>query len=184
MGKSKHKHYSFTGFVIKSVPFLLMMLLTAGCTRRASYPAPAPDQAFSLSERLEKIKMTDLDGRAFTLRNLAGKPVFLNFWATWCGPCKSEMASIQTVSRQLNEDIVFLAVSSEDPAKIRAYLEKQAFSFEVAHLDIPYIEAYVVTLPTTLLIDRNGRLVSEEEGFRIWTDYTNLEKLKALASKK
>lgn len=150
---------------------------------RHTYPLPA-NQAITLSERLGKIKMTDLKGRPVTLHNLAGKPVFLNFWATWCGPCVSEMQSIEAVYQQFKNDIVFLAVSNEDPAKIRSHIEKHKFSIEFARLDIAYIDAYVVTLPTTLLIDADGRLVSEEEGFRIWTQYNNVEKLKALAGKK
>ncbi len=161
---------------------LLVVVLAISChAPRVSQPVPPSVQ---LSERLEKIKMTDGKGRPLTLHDLAGKPVFLNFWATWCRPCVSEMQSVEEVYEQFKNDIVFLAVSNEDPDKIRSFQEANKFSFQFAHLDIGYIDAYIINLPTTLLIDPAGRLVSEEEGLRIWTQYNNLEKLKALAKMK
>lgn len=161
---------------------LLAVLLACSCT--ASRPAPPAAPQTPLDERLEKIRMSDLKGRPLNLHKLSGKPVFLNFWATWCGPCVSEMQSIETVYQQYKNEVVFLAVSTEDPAKIRAFIDKHKLSFDFAHLDIEYIDAYIVTMPTTLLIDRNGRLMLEEEGFRIWTDYNNLEKVKKLAARR
>ncbi len=147
-------------------------------------PVPQTSSRIPLDERLEKIKMTDLKGRPFTLHQLVGKPVFLNFWATWCGPCVSEMQSIESIYQQYKNDIAFLAVSNEDPAKIRSFIEKHRLSFDFAHLDIDYTDAYVITMPTTLLIDNRGKLVHEEEGFRDWAQYNNLGKLKALVQGK
>lgn len=159
--------------------FLGIIILLLSCKT-----APPPATSARLDERLEKIKMTDLKGRPLSLRQMTGKPVFLNFWATWCGPCVSEMQSIEAVYQQFKNDIVFMAVSNEDPAKIRSFLQKHRFSFEFVRLDITYLDAYIVTMPTTLLIDANGRLIAEEEGFRVWTQYNNLEKLKAMVKTK
>ena len=156
----------------------LFTFLFASCQTSAPKPAIPIIQ---LDERLEKIKMTDLKGKPFSLHQLAGKPVFLNFWATWCRPCVSEMQSIEEVSRQFKDEIVFLSVSPEDIAKIKAFQQDQKFSFDLAQLNIDFIDAYVIALPTTLLINRKGELVAEEEGLRIWTQPNNLEKLKALA---
>lgn len=159
--------------------FLGVIILLLSCKT-----AQPPATSTRLDERLEKIKMTDLKGRPLTLRQMTGKPVFLNFWATWCGPCVSEMQSIEAVYQHFKNDIVFLAVSAEDPVKIRSFLQKHRFSFEFARLDITYLDAYIVTMPTTLLIDADGRLIAEEEGFREWTQYNNLEKLNAMVKTK
>jgi thiol-disulfide isomerase/thioredoxin len=166
----------------KSFCYILIMITGLICSCNPGHSAvKKPLKAVQLSERLQKIKMTDLKGRALTLQELAGKPVFLNFWATWCGPCISEMQSIESVYQQFKNDIVFLAVSNEDPVAIRSFMEKNKFTFEVAHLNMDYIDAYIVTMPTTLLIDASGRLIAEEEGFRDWTQYNNFEKLKVLS---
>ena len=167
----------------KSIYYSLVLAACLAFSCRTSRSGARPDQAAPLSARLAKIKMTDLNGRPFSLQQLAGKPVFLNFWATWCRPCLSEMASIETVYQQFKKDIVFLAVSDEDSGKIRSFADKQNFSFEFARLEVPFIDVYVVSLPTTLLIGSDGQLIAEEEGLRIWTQFNNLEKLKALAKK-
>ncbi|MFN0035279.1 MAG: TlpA family protein disulfide reductase [Saprospiraceae bacterium] len=162
--------------------FLLLALFAANCSGPHRTPAPSPKPS-SMSERLAKIKMTDLDGLPLTLRDFAGKPVFLNFWATWCGPCVSEMKSIEDASKQFKDDIVFLAVSTESPALIQSFAKKHKLSFKFARLDISYLDAYVVVLPTTMLIDANGQLVAEEEGFRVWNDPSSIQKLRSLAKK-
>lgn len=162
--------------------FLLATLININCSspgRTAGAPAKPADPG----ESLAKIKMTDLDGKPLALKDFAGKPVFLNFWATWCGPCVSEMKSIEAASKQFKDDIVFLAVSNEPPALIKSYLTKNKLSFRFAQLSVSYLDVYVVALPTTMLIDSNGQLVEEEEGFRNWSSPDSIEKLKLLAKK-
>jgi len=167
----------------KSIQFILLLCLFATqCTgpKQATAPVSKPD---SISARLEKVKLTDLDGKPVSLADYAGKPVFLNFWATWCGPCVSEMGSIEKASQQFKEEIIFLAVSNESPALIKSYLKKNRYNFNFARFEGSYLDLYVVALPTTLLIDANGQLVSEEEGFRNWTSASSLELLSSLLKK-
>ncbi len=175
MGKSRLK-LSIAG-ICGSIVLLLLACTPARKTGASAEPAPAVD----LDDRLARIRMRTLDGKPFSLQNSVGKPVFLNFWATWCRPCVSEMESIEAAYSQYKNDIVFIAVSPEEPAKIRDFQKAHPFSFQFAQLDMTFLDAFVVKLPTTLLIDRAGKLVSEEEGLRIWTQYNNLEKIKALA---
>lgn len=133
-----------------------------------------------LDERLTKITMTDLDGKRISLADFAGKPIFLNFWATWCGPCVSEMKSIEAVSQQFKKDIVFLAASTESPEKIRSFRQKNPFHFQFVQLNVSYLDLYVLKLPTTFLINKKGELVAEAEGYRDWSDPANREKLRRL----
>ncbi|MBK6996049.1 MAG: TlpA family protein disulfide reductase [Lewinellaceae bacterium] len=98
--------------------------------------------------------MTDLEGKPVSLSRFCRKTRFLNFWATWCGPCVSEMGSLKSFPA-VQDQIVFLAVSNESPALIKSYL-KNKFSFNFAHLDVTYLDVYVVSLPTTMLIDGKG----------------------------
>lgn len=161
---------------------ILLTLFSIQCSSSKQAITP-PAKPSNFNERLAKIKMTDLDGKPVNLQDFTGKPIFLNFWATWCGPCVSEMGSIEKVSQQFKDDIVFLAVSNESPALIKSYLKKNKFSFKFARLDVSYLDVYVVSLPTTMLIDGKGQLVEEEEGFRDWSSASSVEKLKLLAGK-
>lgn len=166
-------------FIVKILIFGIA-LGTLNChTGHKISQEPAPK--IELSERLSLVKMTDLKGKPFTLHQFGGKPVVLNFWATWCRPCISEMESLEAVYQQYKDRVVFLAVSSEPMEKIKAFQSGHDFHFEFAQLNIEYIDAYVTSLPTTFLISRDGQLVSEEEGLRVWTHEDNLGKIAALA---
>jgi thiol-disulfide isomerase/thioredoxin len=115
----------------------------------------------------------------FTIKDMAGnrinasqfkdKVIFLNLWATWCGPCRAEMEGIQRLyANTHNDKIVFLMLSidaDKDQAKIIAYLKKKAFTFPVYQpsgtlpslLDVP-------SIPTTFIISRKGKIIKKEVG--------------------
>lgn len=162
-------------------PLLFACLLLTQCSgpQRSASPIPSSDSSDS-KEQLRRIKMSDLDGKPLELAAFAGKPIFLNFWATWCGPCVSEMKSIEKASLQFKDKISFLALSNEDPSLIKSYVKKNKYSFQFAHLDVTYLDVFVTGLPTTLLIDSKGEIVSVEQGFRDWADPGSIDQLKAL----
>jgi thiol-disulfide isomerase/thioredoxin len=115
----------------------------------------------------------------FTVRNAAGerlkfdqykdKVIFLNLWATWCGPCRAEMPTIQSLYEKVDStNVVFVMLSIDrdsDEPKITRYIDKFEYTFPVyrpsgyltSQLDIPNI-------PTTLIISKDGRIVSKEIG--------------------
>lgn len=168
--------------------FLGILAFMVACgTSLKSYPVkPNPDDtipSIPVDNRLDKLKLSELSGQAIHLKDYYCKPVFLNFWATWCAPCRSEMTTIEEVSKQFKDDIIILLASDEDTSTIQSFLADHKFDLHFIHMDVPFIDAYIVELPTTFLIDRNGKLVEEEEGFRIWTDPGNMEKLKKLLKK-
>jgi thiol-disulfide isomerase/thioredoxin len=98
-----------------------------------------------------------------------GKVVFLNVWATWCGPCRREMPTIEALYKKMNTsgvEFVMLSVDREsDRQKIASYIDKYDYTFPVyrpsgyltAQLNVPGI-------PTTFVIDKKGNIVSKEIG--------------------
>ncbi|MFN0214238.1 MAG: TlpA family protein disulfide reductase [Saprospiraceae bacterium] len=171
--------------MISKSHLLAIALLSLG-TIQCSQPrisVEAPPKPAGSKEHLSKVKLTDLDGNPLNLKDFVGKPVFLNFWATWCGPCVSEMASIEKASQQFKDKILFLAASNESPALIKSYVNKNKLSFMFARLEVTYLDAYVLVLPTTFLIDANGELVQQEEGFRNWNSAESTGYLESLLKK-
>lgn len=163
--------------------FLVLSIFNANCSapKPSTRPSTEPTaRVMSLDERFANVRLTNLEGKPVSLSDYAGKPVFLNFWATWCGPCIGEMPTIETVSKQFKDEIVFVAVSNESASVIKSWLKKNPYTFEFVRMEGSFLDAYVVSLPTTMLLDRKGQLVTEEVGFRSWNSKHSVELLQSL----
>lgn len=95
------------------------------------------------------------------LSDYRGKPVLLNFWATWCESCREEMPALQELSRRLaSKGAVVLGVSLDEEAPpVRAFVKTHRLTFQLAIADRKVVADYAVRgLPTTYLIDAQGRI--------------------------
>lgn len=109
-----------------------------------------------------------LDGRNVDFNEFKGKPVFLNLWATWCGPCRAEMPSIQKLYENVNKDsiaFVILSLDAEDQLqKVGKYVESKEFTFPVFIAgDLPS-QLQVKMIPSTFVVDKNGILAYKKSG--------------------
>lgn len=102
-----------------------------------------------------------LDGKQVNLSDYKGKKVMLNFWATWCPPCKKEMPDMQKYSQQAGDDVVILAVNIDPENDVQAFVEDNGITFTIP-LDSqsakdPVNERYkILSIPTTYFIDSKG----------------------------
>ena len=113
----------------------------------------------------------DAEGNAVRLSAYAGKPVVLNFWASWCGPCKSEMPDFDAAHQELGEDVQFLMINMTDGSRetvdtASAYVAEQGFTFPVFYdTESEAALAYgAYSLPTTYFIDAEGYAVARGVG--------------------
>jgi thiol-disulfide isomerase/thioredoxin len=126
----------------------------------------------------------DENGRSVAVSDLKGKVVFINFWASWCPPCRAEMPSINAMYNKLKDDdrFVFLFVSEDDNfAAAKNYMQKNNFALPVFNSsgNIP-AEVYNGTLPTTTILDKDGNIVMMHEGMANYNSEKFLKQLKAL----
>lgn len=113
----------------------------------------------------------DAEGNAVRLSDYAGKPVVLNFWASWCGPCKSEMPDFDAAYQELGENVQFLMINMTDGSRetvdtASAYVAEQGFTFPVFYdTESEAALAYgAYSLPTTYFIDAEGYAVARGVG--------------------
>jgi len=123
-------------------------------SQREAAPAvghPAPD--FTLQT---------LNGGTLALNDLAGTPVVLNFWATWCGPCRNEMPALQAASERFGDRVRILGVDqAEDAATVQAYIDELGITFTIpmdAEQRVSSELYNVQGLPTTYFIDAEGKI--------------------------
>ena len=119
------------------------------------------------------LALEDLEGRSHTLETYRGKVVLINFWATWCEPCREEMPSIERLRRSLDgRPFVVLAVNlAEPPSRIRGYLEKMPLRFTVL-LDRDTVAAKAWKariLPSTYIVGPDGKIRYSYVGELDWS---------------
>ncbi len=145
------------GLAIGLVVFVgLPSAQSAGATASGGTAAAAP----IVGSPAPDFKLQNIAGQAVTLSGLKGKPVLINFWATWCGPCRIEMPAIEAAYQQHRaEGFTVLAVDADEPLDIvAAFVKELGLSFEVLLdpgnivNDVYRVRAY----PTSYFVNRNG----------------------------
>jgi thiol-disulfide isomerase/thioredoxin len=145
--------------------FLLRQLMATGLFN----PSMDKPEAGTASQANADFDFTDGKGSVQSTSSLRGKVVFINFWASWCPPCRAEFPSIETFYTQFkdNPDIYFLTINEDnDPATGKAYLDKERFSVPMYQSSgtVP-AEVYSGSLPTTVVLDKNGKVRFHHTGF-------------------
>lgn len=157
-----------------------------GSRMESEKAAPLPASGTVAAGKLAaNFTLKDLRGDKISLASLRGKVVFLNIWATWCGPCREEMPSIESLYNDFkaNRDFVVLAVSQDtDGSAVRPFVEQNHLQFTVLldpRNDVG--ESYDVNgIPETFIIGRDGRIVAHHVGPYDWSNADIREALQEL----
>lgn len=158
----------------------LALMLLSGCGGQepdVSVPSPAqarrqlagsPPALAALHRQATQLLAGGHDAYEARLATLKGRPVVVNAWASWCGPCKYEMPYFQRAAVQLGRRVAFLGVNPDDPAgDARAYLEKHYVpypSYADPHYEIAREIGVRAGLPTTVFYGRDGTVAYVHQG--------------------
>ncbi len=170
---------SFLKPVVVSVAMVALLQAT-GLMSHASYLSQRALLATGLRDAsAEKTKINedfdfqftikDIEGNKIPFDQFKGKVIFLNLWATWCGPCRAEMPGIQNLYTKMDhEKVVFIMLSIDkdsDKGKIIDYLKKRDFTFK-AYQPSGYLteQLNIPSIPTTFIISKEGKIVRKEVG--------------------
>ncbi len=148
---------------------VVLGLLFAAAAGRAAPPGP------ELGRPAPEFTLPDLDGTPVRLGDYRGrKAVLVNFWATWCVPCREEMPTLERLRRERRDALEVLAVSVDTvgPARIRAFVRELGLSFPILlDRDRRVSRLYRVrAIPVSFVIDAGGVVRHREIGYRDWTD--------------
>lgn len=154
-------------FAVILVVVAAMLILTRNSKRSAG--GPQFDQANFKGKPAPDFTLTDLNGKPVKLSDYRGKAVLLNFWATWCPPCKAEMPwFVDLQKRYADQGLQVLGVSMDDggPDEVVKFTREIGVNYPVVmgKEDVANMYGSVEFLPTTFFIDRNGKIVDRVFG--------------------
>lgn len=142
-------------------------LLAGGWLGWARLQPATPPQ----TDALWNTQFSDLAGKPFSLSSMKGKPLVINFWATWCGPCREEMPDFQKLaSSELGNKIHIVGIGIDNAANMQAFADKLSITYKLleggpAALDLlKTLGNRVGGLPFTLVFDANGKMVKSHLG--------------------
>jgi len=121
--------------------------------------------------------LTDMEGNKVSLSDYKGKIILLDFWATWCGPCKMEIPSFIKLQNDYKDDVVVIGVSLDQsgPAAVVPFAKKMNINYPIVYGDGKVVQAYggVRGIPTTFVIDKEFNIQRKYVGY---TDHKVFEK--------
>lgn len=170
--------FIFAGLLIAMLFPATRKPLSAFLIRQTLFSPSEQENVVYLSDNDWSMQLaSEREERVMSLAQFQGKPVFLNFWATWCPPCIAEMPSIQELYNEYKDEVAFVLVSNESVDVIRNFFDKHDYSFPVYILrgGVPAVFE-TSTIPSTYLIGSNGRLLISKTGAAKW----NSSKMRSL----
>src|SRR2546427_136792 len=153
------------------VPFLVIPLLPCLFPSFAAGQDQQPTIRFVRNpDPAPEFNLTGLDGKPVTLADSKGKVILVNFWATWCGPCRAEIPDLVELQNKYRDrlQILGLAVDDEDPGAVKKFAAKLGINYPVALAtnEIRLQYGGIPALPTSFVLDSEGRVVQKHEGLR------------------
>ncbi len=173
----KKKWYSILSDIVFVVLLVLLIIpstrtdVASFFIRLTSLPPSSLDveEQIKIDNQSKTWNLLDMDGNPVSFESLNNKPIFLNFWATWCPPCIAELPGIDELHDKYSSDVNFVLVSNESRAKVRAFAKKNQFE------ELPFYQNNSVpnifasqSIPTTFIISKDGVIVLSKEGVAKW----------------
>ena len=154
---------------VKMKAFILIFLCLSGISTNAFANTPGEIEAGSY---LREATLNGFSGHSKKFSDFRGKPLIINVWASWCGPCRAEMGSLENLSRRFGgKQFNIIGISTDDDASAAAAFIKESKLTFNNYLDSNVLLENMLganTIPLTILVDARGRVVKKIRGSHEW----------------
>jgi thiol-disulfide isomerase/thioredoxin len=150
---------------------IFLMTLVLASTFSITAFAGTPGEV-TIDGYLREATLDGLNAKSKTFSDYKGKPLIINVWASWCGPCRMEMASLERLASRYNgKEFNVIGVSTDDYRdKAEAFIKQTGITFE-NYMDHKVVLEHMLgatTIPLTVLVDAQGRILNKVDGSREW----------------
>lgn len=115
------------------------------------------------------------------MESIQGNVIFLNFWATWCGPCVLEMPSIQALYDQMKDDIAVLCISDEEADTIQTFIDENGYTFPIYRIQGERPDDFATWgIPATFILTKEGKMAFRHTGSAQWDHETSVDFIRRL----
>lgn len=153
----------YTGLYTEVIGKVQQVVLATGLLQ-TEIKIPANEQKAASYD----LRLTGFDGKQVSFSDFKRKTIFLNFWASWCPPCRAEMPTIQSIYDKLKNqpNLVFILISlDEDTTKAKKFIKEEGFNFPVYFINGYLPQIYNIgTIPSTFIISKEGTIVAKRAG--------------------
>lgn len=178
-GARPPRRYAWLAMGAVLASLILLMLVTDPGEDDDAPPPPADANAAAHDQHGEgamegtlaplDFTLKDMNGIDVNLASFKGKVIVLNFWATWCGPCKAEIPDLVSLQAQYRDDLVVVGISVDDSAdKMRQYAEQLGINYPLlvgnGRDDVQNAYGPIWGIPVSVIIDREGRIAKKYPG--------------------
>jgi thiol-disulfide isomerase/thioredoxin len=191
------KHYKL--LILAVTLFIFPLLGTAFAAEGAKNAGTANDSqawkkalqdvgftVFPEAQALPIINVPGLDGKPIDIKDFSGSYVILNFWATWCPPCKAEMPSMETFYKTFKDKklTIFAISTGEKPDTVKTFIKANPHSFPIGLDSSGQLGAIFAGrgIPTTYIVNPEGKAIAGTIGGRDWMDKKTIEAFNSLLS--
>ena len=154
---------------------LVLLIVLYACGDVSSPKDINKEETALQKSSIAQLVLTDMNDHPIDFGKYKGKTIFINFWATWCKPCREEMPSIREAMNILkDEKVEFFFASDETKDQIEDFRKAHDYNFNYVRVE-NLANLGITGLPTTFIFNRDGELVFSEMGYRKWDEKANID---------
>ena len=156
--------------MLRTFRALIVGLVVAASAASCAAPKPTVKEGHRVGERARNFDLKDANGKAIRLSDYEGKVVVLDFWATWCPPCRKEIPGFVALqTKYADQGVVVIGVSLDDSwAPVRSFMGEYKINYPIVldtRQELPGLYGGIRGIPTTFVIDREGVIRTKHEGY-------------------